>query len=162
MMECTIRQMEHSDLTAVQQIERQVYPFPWSNQIFIDCMESGKLLVVVECERRVVGYAVQSTVAGESELLNIVIDPAAQGQGLGRTLLQWLIEQARQQHSEMLFLEVRLSNPVAQRLYESLGFNEIGLRRRYYRVPGGGREDALLYALQLLPEGALESFFQQS
>lgn len=147
-----IRRMERSDLSMVQTIEQQVYPFPWSNQIFIDSMEAGSLLVVIECQQQVIGYAVQSTAAGETQLLNIAIDPEEQGRGLGRILLQWLIEQARNEKSEVLFLEVRLSNQIAQALYEGLGFNEIGERKAYYRVQGGKREDALIYALQLLPD----------
>lgn len=162
MSDFQIRQMERSDLEAVQRIEQQVYPFPWSNQIFIDSMEAGSLLVVVERQGRVIGYAVQSTAAGESQLLNIAIDPAEQGRGLGRILLQWLIEQARRAQAEMLFLEVRLSNLPAQALYEGLGFNEIGMRRAYYRVQGGKREDALVYALQLLSEELLFSMAERS
>lgn len=153
MSDFLIRQMEQSDLEAVQQIEQQVYPFPWSNQIFIDSINAGSLLVVMERNRRVIGYAVQSTAVGETQLLNIAITPEEQGRGLGRILLQWLIEQARAEGSETVFLEVRLSNQPAQRLYESLGFNEIGMRKAYYRVQGGKREDALIFALQLLPEG---------
>jgi len=63
-----------------------------------------------------------------------------------------LIEQARNANSEMIFLEVRFSNQTAQSLYESMGFNEIGMRKAYYRVQGGKREDALVYALQLLSD----------
>ena len=161
MSDFLIRQMERSDLDAVQRIEQQVYPFPWSNQIFIDSMEAGSLLVVMERQQQVIGYAVQSTAVGETQLLNIVIAPQEQGRGLGRVLLQWLIEQARKESSEMLFLEVRLSNQGAQALYEGMGFNEIGMRKGYYRVQGGKREDALIYALQLL-SGEFSDLFPDS
>lgn len=162
MSEFLIRQMEQGDLQAVQTIEQQVYPFPWSTQIFIDSMEAGSLLVVIERTQQVIGYAVQSTAAGETQLLNIAIAPGEQGRGLGRTLLQWLIEQARKENSEMLFLEVRLSNRPAQALYEGLGFNEVGMRKGYYRVQGGKREDALIYALQLFVEESIESLFKKT
>ncbi len=152
MSEFRIRQLEREDLAAVQVIEQQVYPFPWSEQIFIDCIEAGSLLVALERGERLLGYAVLSTGGGESELLNIAIAPAEQGRGLGKVLLQWLVQQARKMRSEMVFLEVRLSNQPAQMLYQSLGFNEIGMRKAYYRCEGGKREDALIYALQLLPE----------
>jgi len=62
-----------------------------------------------------------------------------------------LIEWSRNNGSEMLFLEVRLSNISAQNLYLKLGFNEIGMRENYYRLSGGRREDALIFALQFLP-----------
>lgn len=159
MSDFKIRQMEREDLAAVLEIEQQVYPFPWSEQIFVDSIEAGTLLVVLQQQGQIIGYGVLSTAAGESQLLNLAIAPEFQGRGLGRTLLQWLIGKAKGYDSEMLFLEVRHSNQSAQQLYQSLGFNEIGLRRDYYRVSGGKREDALIYALQLLDESY---FFRES
>ncbi len=143
-----IREMCSDDLDAVLEIEQMVYPFPWSRQIFTDSMEAGTLLVVMERNRQIVGYGVLSSAAGESQLLNIAVSPDLQGEGMGEILLRWLIEEARKRESEMIFLEVRLSNSVAQSLYQKLGFNEIGMRRDYYRVPGGRREDALIFARQ--------------
>jgi ribosomal-protein-alanine N-acetyltransferase len=70
------------------------------------------------------------------------------GQGLARRLLQRLINQAREREADTAFLEVRASNRVALGLYESLGFNEIGLRRGYYPADKG-REDAILLAKAL-------------
>lgn len=147
-----IRVMTKDDFPAVLAIEQKVYPFPWSSQIFIDSMEAGTLLVVMEQDGEVVGYGVQSSVAGESQLLNLAVHPQYQGRGLGCFLLQWLIQQATEARSEMMFLEVRLSNRKAQQLYLDLGFNEIGMRKSYYRVKNGQREDALIFALQMFPE----------
>ena len=76
-----------------------------------------------------------------------------QGRGHGRHLVQRLIDLARWHRAERLFLEVRPSNPVAQVLYESLGFNEIGRRPRYYPAKNG-REDAIVMAMELLPAEA--------
>ncbi len=143
-----IRSMMVEDLPAVLEIEQKVYPFPWSRQIFTDSMEAGTLLVVMERKRQIVGYGVLSTAAGESQLLNIAVSPDLQGEGMGEILLRWLIEEARKRKSEMIFLEVRISNSTAQNLYQKLGFNEIGMRRDYYRAPGGRREDALIFARQ--------------
>jgi ribosomal-protein-alanine N-acetyltransferase len=141
--------MERSDLAEIIKIEAKVYPFPWSQQIFIDSMDASALLVVLEMHQQIVGYAVLSHGVGESEILNIVVTPEAQGKGYGDILLHWVIEQARKVNSETIFLEVRASNLVAQNLYQKVGFNEIGERRGYYRVKGGAREDALVFALQL-------------
>ncbi|MBC8519558.1 MAG: ribosomal protein S18-alanine N-acetyltransferase [Gammaproteobacteria bacterium] len=152
MADLNIRQMGEADLEGVLEIEQQVYPFPWSRQIFIDSIEAGSLLVVMEQRNKIVGYGVLSSGGGESQLLNIAIDPESQKKGMGEILLSWLIERARSKGSEMLFLEVRLSNISAQNLYLKLGFNEIGVRDNYYRVAGGKREDALIYALQFLPK----------
>jgi len=141
--------MTEADFPAVLAIEEVAYPFPWSRQIFVDSMEAGTLLVVMERAGEVVGYGVQSNVAGESQLLNLAVHPQFQGKGLGRYLLQWLIQRATEADSEMMFLEVRLSNRKAQQLYLDLGFNEIGMRKSYYRVKEGQREDALIFALQI-------------
>lgn len=150
MADLNVRQMEEADIDGVLEIEQKVYPFPWSRQIFIDSMNAGSLLVVMEQRDRTVGYGVLSSGGGESQLLNIAIDPESQKKGMGEILLRWLIEQARSKGSEMLFLEVRLSNIPAQNLYLKLGFNEIGMRENYYRVADGSREDALIFALQFM------------
>ncbi len=151
MADLNIRQMEEADLDFVLEIEQHVYPFPWSRQIFVDSIEAGSLLVVMEQRNKIIGYSVLSSGAGESQLLNIAISPESQQKGMGEILLRWLIEWSRNNGSEMLFLEVRLSNISAQNLYLKLGFNEIGMRENYYRLSGGRREDALIFALQFLP-----------
>jgi len=98
----------------------------------------------------VAGYGILSIGAGEAHLLNICIDPAFRGQGLGRHLLGRLMDIARWNGAERLFLEVRPSNPLAKTLYESVGFTDIGRRPRYYPARNG-REDAIVMALELLP-----------
>ncbi|MGZ8241092.1 MAG: ribosomal protein S18-alanine N-acetyltransferase, partial [Methylobacter sp.] len=80
-------------------------------------------------------------------ILNICVDPAEQKQGIGRKMLENLIEVARGR-AETIFLEVRPSNPVAIALYKKIGFNEIGIRKGYYPAENG-REDAIMLALQV-------------
>ncbi|MEG3194120.1 ribosomal protein S18-alanine N-acetyltransferase, partial [Lysobacter sp. D1-1-M9] len=92
-----------------------------------------------------------SVAAGEAHVLNICIAPEYQGRGLGRTLLRSLVRVAKARRVDRVFLEVRPSNPGAIQLYESEGFNEIGRRPRYYPARQG-REDALVMALEMLPE----------
>ena len=91
-----------------------------------------------------IGYAV----AGEAHLLTITVAPEHQGKKLGKALLQHIVEWAEPQ-AETLFLEVRVSNQKAINLYLNEGFNELGIRRNYYPSPTGGREDAMLMALDL-------------
>jgi ribosomal-protein-alanine N-acetyltransferase len=92
---------------------------------------------------------VLSVAVGEAHVLNVCVHPDWQGRGLGRRILDRLLRLAREHEADTAFLEVRASNTVAQRLYESAGFNEIGVRRGYYpaRV---GREDAVVYAKTLI------------
>ena len=89
--------------------------------------------------------------AGEAHVLNVCVSPAAQGRGHGRRLVRRLLDLARWHRAERVFLEVRPSNPRAIALYHDLGFNEIGRRPGYYPA-GHGREDALVMAIELLPD----------
>lgn len=73
--------------------------------------------------------------SGQGDIQTIAVTQAARGRGIGRALVQALIGEARRRTVRELFLEVRADNPVAQSLYASLGFEQIGVRRNYY--PGG-------------------------
>lgn len=93
------------------------------------------------------GYSLLSIAVGEAHILNISVDPNEQKQGIGRKMLENLIAVAKGR-AETVFLEVRPTNTVAIALYESMGFNEIGIRKGYYPAENG-REDAIMLALQL-------------
>jgi ribosomal-protein-alanine N-acetyltransferase len=142
-----IRRMTLSDLPGVIAVERKSYQFPWGEDIFRDCFRARYECWVCEEQDNVLGYCIASIAVGEAHVLNICVDPAEQGQGIGRKLLENLIETARGR-AETVFLEVRPSNTVAIALYENLGFNEIGIRKDYYPAENG-REDALMLALEL-------------
>lgn len=141
--------MADADLPAVMRIEEQVYPHPWSRKIFHDCLRTGYECLVYEASQEILAYSVMSAAAGEAHLLNLSVHPQQQGNGLGRQVLRRVIQRAREKPADTLFLEVRVSNQVARRLYESEGFNEIGQRFGYYPADNG-REDALVFALPLL------------
>ncbi len=141
--------MADADLPAVMRIEEQVYPHPWSRKIFHDCLRTGYECLVYEVSQEILAYSVMSAAAGEAHLLNLSVHPQQQGNGLGRQVLRRVIQRARERPADTLFLEVRVSNQVARRLYESEGFNEIGQRFGYYPADNG-REDALVFALPLL------------
>ena len=81
--------------------------------------------------------------------MNLCVDPTAQRLGAGRKMLEHMIKRVRSK-AETVFLEVRPSNIKAIRLYNSLGFNEIGIRKGYYPAKNG-REDAVMLALELVP-----------
>ncbi|MFN3587001.1 MAG: ribosomal protein S18-alanine N-acetyltransferase [Moraxellaceae bacterium] len=141
-----IRALTAGDLPAVLAIDTRAHVFPWTAGILADALASGYYMVVMAEGAAILGYGVVQVILDEGHLLNITIDPAQQGRGLGRRLLAHLVDYARQ-HTDTLFLEVRPSNTAAVALYQSAGFNEIGLRRHYYPAAGGGREDALLMAM---------------
>ena len=142
-----LRTMTHADLPTVMAIEQKNYLFPWEEDIFTDCFKAGYSCWVCEFDNKVLGYSLLSIAVGEAHILNISVDPAEQKQGIGRKMLENLIEVARGR-AETVFLEVRPTNTVAIALYEDIGFNEIGIRKGYYPAENG-REDAIMLALQL-------------
>lgn len=140
-----LRTMEQEDLEQVMDIEELCYSHPWTHGIFSDCLRVGYCCWVMELDGDVIGYGVMSVAAGEAHILNICILPDFQGRGLGRKILARLLSLAKDHRVDTVFLEVRTSNRVAQVLYESEGFNEIGQRHGYYPAENG-REDALIFA----------------
>jgi len=137
--------MAESDLDEVSGIEARTYDFPWSEGIFRDCVRAGYHCIVCETPDGIVGYGVMSVGAGECHLLNLSMDPAWQGRGLGTRMIRTLLEAARTRKARVAILEVRRSNRRARSLYLRLGFEEIGCRREYYPALDG-REDALVLA----------------
>jgi ribosomal-protein-alanine N-acetyltransferase len=144
----SFRAMTPADLPAVAAVERGAYAFPWSEGIFRDCLRVGYLCRVAEMEQQVVAYGVLAMGAGEAHLLNLCVRKDLQGRGVGRQMLLLLIERARQAGVTEVFLEVRPSNEVAQALYQSVGFVQVGARKGYYQAEHG-REDALVLRLTI-------------
>jgi ribosomal-protein-alanine N-acetyltransferase len=140
--------MRESDLRAVLAIEEGIYEFPWTLGNFRDSLRAGYACWVMREGRSVIGYAVLMLAAGEAHLLNLSIAAHSQRRGHGRNLLHNLVEVARKRKAKVLFLEVRPTNEVGQRLYSGYGFRQIGVRRGYYPARKG-REDALVLALDL-------------
>ena len=139
--EVVIRAMRGSDVPDVVTIERASYQFPWSEGIFRDCLRVGYVCRVVTVNRQVMAYGVMSFGAGEAHILNLCVGEAFRCRGVGRRLLSVLIERATSGGMAEAFLEVRPSNTAAIRLYLSLGFEQVGMRRGYYQA-ASGREDA--------------------
>ena len=143
-----LRPMTASDINAVMEVEKNVYPFPWTKGIFADCIRVNYECWVALQDEKIIAHAVLSVAAGESHILNLAVSKHCQKQGIGNHLLTHIINIARIQSADMVLLEARPSNKAAIRLYEAAGFNEIGTRRDYYPADSG-KEDALIYALQL-------------
>ncbi len=142
------REMQASDLDAVMQIESVNFPFPWTAGNFKDSINSGYICLVLEMTSRIIGYAVLMIVLDEAHLLNISVTPSQKGQGLGRHLLEHMMQISREKGGLNMFLEVRPSNVSAITLYESIGFNEMGVRPGYYPA-NNGRENAVLMGVAL-------------
>lgn len=141
--------MTEADLPAVRAVEIASYPFPWSEGIFRDCIHSGYLCKLVrDSDDLIAAYAIVSVAVEECHILNICVNPTKRGNGIARWLLRYMLAQSMDFGARDAFLEVRPSNPIAIRLYQSLGFQQVGKRKNYY-PDHQGREDAQVMALPL-------------
>ena len=139
-----IRQMGQTDMEAVVAIEALNSKSPWSENQFHQCIQWTQVMVL---KNTVVGFAVVVEVVDQAELQNISLHPDHVGVGLGSEFLDTVIERLPAQINQ-IYLEVRVSNFSAIRLYNKAGFAEIGQRRGYYATEYG-REDALLMSRSL-------------
>jgi len=146
-----IRPMHELDVPVIVAIERAAYQFPWSEGIFRDCLRVGYVCRVVEVSGDTAGYGIMSVGAGEAHVLNVCIRDEYRCRGLARRILLYLLDRARIAGMYEAFLEVRPSNTAAARLYHSLGFEQVGIRRGYYQATVG-REDAAVLRRILLPD----------
>lgn len=146
--EARFRPMRDTDVEAVMAIEKSAYEYPWTPGIFHDCLRVGYSCWVVTQHNPVDGYGIMTIGAGECHILNICIEPQLHNSGLGRAMLDHLLGLAVEYRADMAFLEVRPSNKAAIYLYDTMGFNNVGLRRDYYPA-SQGREDALILAKTL-------------
>jgi len=144
------RAMAHADIDAVLALEVQAYPHPWTRGNFIDSLAAGYLAELrLDAQDRLLGYCVALPGFEEMHLLNLTVAPLAQRSGHGQALVQRLVAAARARHDQALWLEVRPSNGAARRLYQRLGFAEVGRRQGYYPDGQQRREDALVLCLDL-------------
>lgn len=139
--EVVIAPLHESDAPRCAALERVLFPGddPWSAAAFRDELRAGHVYLAARRGDELVGYAGIALVAGppraEAEIHTIGVDPAAQGRGIGRALLDGLLAAVDRLHATV-FLEVRTDNDAARALYESAGFAVVGLRRRYYQPSG--------------------------
>lgn len=140
--------MKVTDLVAVSAIEREAFSTPWSRQAFRSLMgrADSELWVVEAPLGQIAGYAVVWCIGDYGELANLAVRADVRGKGVGAALLDHVLDRARQRGVHEMFLEVRASNRGAVALYESRGFRQVAVRKRYYRAP---EEDARVFRRSL-------------
>lgn len=145
-----LRPFRAGDADAMAALDTRVNPSPWSAQAIDDSLQQAhaRAIVAVQADGAMSGLVLFSTLGEESEILNLAVDRDRQRRGLGRQLLLAALADATGKGARRCFLEVRVSNGSAQALYRGCGFVETGRRKDYYRC-AQGREDALLYCLEL-------------
>lgn len=143
-----IEPMRRGHVADVVAIERRTFDSPWTEGMFRQEVSDGYLSRswVAVRDGTVVGYLISWFLREEVHLLNVAVDAGCRGRGYGRRLVKYLLDQAVQGGRDVITLEVRESNAVARRLYESFGFATIGRRKGYYQ---DNHEDAIVMILDV-------------
>ncbi|MGZ4122851.1 MAG: ribosomal protein S18-alanine N-acetyltransferase [Tumebacillaceae bacterium] len=145
----TFRRMALEDLDRIMEIEHHSFTLPWSREAFVAELTQNhfaKYLVAIH-EGVVVGYAGVWVILDEGHVTNIAIHPDARGKKLGEALMRELMATAIANGAERMTLEARVSNIVAIRMYEKLGFASAGIRKGYYT---DNNEDAIIMWVEFL------------
>ncbi|OOF86609.1 ribosomal protein S18-alanine N-acetyltransferase [Rodentibacter ratti] len=140
--------VEECDFERLYEIEQQAHLVPWSFGTLKNNQGERYLNLKLVKDNRIIGFAICQIVLDEATLFNIAVEPSMQGKGLGELLLNELMIQLKEKNIQTLWLEVRESNP-ARWLYEKQGFNEVDIRKNYYPMPDGRRENAVVMACYL-------------
>ena len=145
--EIELTRMRRRHLRKVLAIEARVYPRPWSASLFLSelAQRSSRTYLVARHEGEVVGYAGLMHLADEAHITNIAVDPDFHGLKVGTRLLLALVTEAIARGARVVSLEVRVSNAVAQAMYEKFGFAVAGVRKGYYVETN---EDALVMIVE--------------
>lgn len=156
----TIERLTQADTGRVHELDSICRPSPWSQESIRDELERGEdcslsanfaiKLEQGKKDRCIIGFGLCRFSLGESQVLNLAVQPEYQGEGLGGMLLDALLEESARSHISEITLEVRESNLRAQTLYRRKGFSVVGRRPGYYRNNG---EDALLMAKSIETKG---------
>lgn len=137
------RNMTHVDLEEIVKLEKKIFPNPWTKETFKDLLKLSKKCegLVAVLKENIIAYAIFWTVEEELHIANIAVIEEYRRKGLGRRLVEIMIEKAHDDGIKYACLEVRESNLVAIQMYNDLGFHKAGIRENYY---SDNRENAVL------------------
>ena len=153
-MNVELRKLELRDLDAIERIERESYPTPWSRSMFASELAKPSSLSLGAFDAEggdLVGYLIISRYVDAWHVMNVAVTPRFRRRGIARLLLDRLFEVTATDERRGYTLEVRVSNEGAIELYGKLGFKPRGVRRGYYT---DNREDALIMWRDPLPDRA--------
>jgi ribosomal-protein-alanine N-acetyltransferase len=142
--------MREADLPEVLSIENSSFPNPWRESTFrgeiLNQSISFPMVIVHSLQRKVIGYVIFWKVFEDVQINNIAVHPEFRRLGIGRVVLEYVIDQVRRDGAKFITLEVRPSNTAALTLYKKLGFKPLSIRKGYYANPN---EDAYVLGLRL-------------
>ena len=142
MMNVKIEIMNESHLLQVAKLESECFSTPWSeNALREELTNQHARFFVALCNDVVAGYIGAHNIVGEVYITNVAVFSDFRRQGIAESLIKKLIDVSFCENAEFITLEVRKSNSGAIKLYEKMGFKEVGSRKNFYENP---REDALL------------------
>lgn len=142
-----IRKMTGRDLDEIMLIELASFTLPWSRQSYENELSNRyATYMVADHEGVVAAYGGMWVVADEAHITNVAVAPRYRRQGMGTKVLQALLNTAGQKRVSRIFLEVRVSNDAAFKLYSGQGFAPTGVRKQYY---SDNDEDAIVMMRQL-------------
>lgn len=139
-----IRKMIKEDLSQVCAIENEIFSDAWTMQGFLDTLENSQAIMLVAAsdeDGSVEGYCCLYQAFDEGEIVNVAVHPDKRCRGIGYKMVEELMQQGILEGISHFYLEVRESNVNAQKLYEKLGFEMIGIRKDFYEKP---RENAII------------------
>ena len=138
----TIEKMNQTHVAAIAELEKECFSLPWSEKSIASELDNPLSLWLVAMDGdTLAGYAGSQTVLDEADMMNVAVQPACRRKGIAEALMTALVNALQEKGARCLTLEVRSSNDAAIKLYEKLGFQQVGLRKNYYRNP---KEDALI------------------
>ncbi len=147
MTEIFIRQMQPSDIPEILEIESISFTTPWSETAFLKEIHNPYSITrAAVLEDDVIGYVCANYIIDEGHILNLAVHPDFRRCGIGTALMKKVLSELKERGCRLIYLEVRSSNLIARRFYESLGFGIIGIRKDYYTSP---KEDAVVMMLKL-------------
>ncbi|HEY2493145.1 MAG TPA: ribosomal protein S18-alanine N-acetyltransferase [Paenibacillus sp.] len=146
----TFRPMKLADIPNIMIIEQEAFTLPWTEDAFHNELTNNLFAkyIVLENNGEPIGYAGMWTIVDEAHVTNIALLEAYRGRKLGGLLLEELMNTASQIGMLRITLEVRVSNMIAQKLYERKGFTSVGIRKGYY---SDNHEDAMIMWADLAP-----------
>jgi ribosomal-protein-alanine N-acetyltransferase len=128
-----IRWLIRRDMDEVLSIERASFQFPWTEEEFLCCLRQRNCIgTVAELDHRIVGFMIYELHKSMLRILNFAVAPDARRSGIGRQMVQRLIDKLSQQRRREIVLEVRETNVPAQLFFSNNGFRAITVLRKHY------------------------------
>lgn len=131
--ELRIVPMGEENINEVYRIEVTLFPVPWSKFLFKSEVRNPRAIyLVARIDTEIIGYVGMSTFLEEGHITTVAVKKEYQNLGIGKRLIEYVLQRAEMRSIRKFSLEVRVSNKIAQRLYFKFGFYPVGVRKRYY------------------------------